>query len=153
MSKYAITTETLTAQPVLSMRFTAAKEQLAAKFAEVLPAVYGHAMQGEAKPAGQPFARYHTMGEPIDVEAGLPTSQPGVATDAIAVSELPGGPAATTIHRGPYDGLGDAYEALYAWAKENDRAPAGGPWEIYLTDPGAQPDPQQWETKVILPLS
>ncbi len=153
MAQYTITTETLTAQPTLSMRFEVPQDQLAAKFAEVLPAVFGHAMQGDAKPAGMPFARYHGMEGTMDVEAGVPTAGPGKASDTINVSSLPGGDAATTVHRGPYDGLGAAHEALIAWAKDNGRTPSGGPWEVYITDPSAQPDPEQWETKVFLPLA
>ena len=154
MSKtYEITTETVSPQPVLSMRFAVEKEQIAAKFAEVLPAVYGHAMQGAAKPAGQPFARYYGECDgKIDIEAGVPTDGPGEGTDAIKVSELPGGEVATTLHVGPYERLGEAHNALLAWAKENGRAPSGGPWEIYVSDPGAEPDPNKWETRVYLPL-
>jgi len=33
------------------------------------------------------------------------------------------------------------------------RSVGGPPWEIYLTDPGERPDPQTWETQIILPLA
>lgn len=153
MSDYEITTEILSAQPVLSMRFEVAPAQLAAKFAEVLPAVFGHAAQGSAPPCGMPFARYHGFGETVDVEAGVPTQGPGQGTETISVSELPAGPAAVTMHVGPYDKLGDAHQALAEWAKANGKSVSGGPWEIYVSDPSQQPDPAKWETKVFLPLT
>ncbi|WP_433381960.1 hypothetical protein ACQPZX_18055 [Actinoplanes sp. CA-142083] len=42
-------------------------------------------------------------------------------------SELPGGRVATTVHRGPYDQLGAAHEAILSAG-----LPLAGPrWEIY----------------------
>ena len=150
---YEITTESLTAQPTLTMRFEVAPQQLAAKFAEVLPAVFGHAVGGGGAPAGQPFARYHGEHDgKLDVEAGVPTMTPGRSGDGISVSELPAGEAAVTTHVGPYDGLGAAHQALTRWAKDNGRQAAGGAWEVYVSDPGEEPDPTKWETRVFLPL-
>jgi hypothetical protein len=40
------------------------------------------------------------------------------------------------IHRGPYDELEPAYDALRAWIRERGDEIAGPPTELYLNDPG-----------------
>ena len=58
----------------------------------------------------------------------------------MALEEMPGGHVATTMHVGPYPGVGQAYTALQQWMTDNGRHPAGAPREVYLNEPGAVPD-------------
>ncbi len=46
-------------------------------------------------------------------------------------SELPGGRVVRTMHRGPYNRVRGAYEALDAWCLGNGEALGGPTWEIY----------------------
>jgi effector-binding domain-containing protein len=66
---------------------------------------------------------------------------------------LPGGPAAVTIHSGPYDQLHAAYPALEEWIVANGFQPAGAPWEAYLNDPADYPNRQDWKTEVCWPIA
>ena len=152
MSDYAIEKTTVQAQPVLSQRFQVTPDQVGSKLAEVLPAIFGYAASGAATITGQPFARYHGAGATLDIEAGIPVAAAAEAKGEIVPSELPGGTAATTIHKGPYETLHEAHAALAQWAEANGHEPSGAPWEIYVTDPGSEPDPNKWETRVYLPL-
>ena len=152
MSQYEIRVEMLPVTSTLYMRFRVAPEELGARLAQVLPAVYGHAVGGGA-PAGAPYTRYHDVaGETLDLEAGVPVAAPAAGKGEILAGELPGGSVAVTWHVGPYDRLPEAHRALTAWAEKNGHTPAGPAWESYLTDPGAEPDPQKWRTQVFLPL-
>ncbi len=100
-----------------------------------------------------PFARYHSFGQTIDFEAGVMVEAPITADGEVKPSELPSGPAAIAVHAGPYDTLGATYDAMSRWLENNpDYVANGGPWEIYLTDPSAEPDPSKWLTEVIFPL-
>lgn len=72
--------------------------------------------------------------------------------DRGSAGTLPGGEVAATWHAGPYDTLAAAYGALEAWMEEQDRKPAGAPWEVYRTDPGETPDPAAWKTEVLWPI-
>ena len=67
-------------------------------------------------------------------------------------SPLPAGPAAVTTHMGPYDTLSNAYGAIETWMEAKGQAPAGAPWESYITDPAEHPDPSNWRTEIYWPL-
>lgn len=151
---YAIHTETRPAQPVLFMRRTVPPTELQAAMAECLPAVFTHCQQHGLTFAGPPYTRYVEMTRgTVTIEAGLPitTSAPGAGE--VHGGELPAGDVAVTVHAGAYDQLGDAHSALEAWARDQGRRPAAGAWESYVTDPGEVPDPADWRTEVVLPLS
>ena len=70
----------------------------------------------------------------------------------VLAETLPGGPAAVTIHFGPYDQLQAAYAALEEWIAANAFHTAGAPWEAYLNDPADHPNPQDWKTEVCWPV-
>lgn len=109
------------------------------------------AAQGAAL-AGPPFARYHRLADDrFAVEAGFPVTAAIHAEGDVQPSELPGGLAASTIHTGSYQAMAPAYEALVSWVTHHDGAPAGDPWETYLSDPAREPDPATWRTEITQP--
>jgi len=89
----------------------------------------------------------------FNVEAGIPVAEHVVPTSEIRQSLLPAGPAAKLVHLRPYERLEDAHKTLHQWIGENDRECVGNPWEIYLTDPGEEPDSSKWVTEVYYPLA
>jgi effector-binding domain-containing protein len=100
---------------------------------------------------GPPFARYRRDGDEFEIEAGLPIDRSIELASPVESSVLPGGTVATAIHVGPYDAMEPVYVALYEWVREHDAVPTGDPWEVYFTDPAAEPDPALWRTEVVLP--
>ena len=56
------------------------------------------------------------------------------------------GEAAVAVHRGPYNRMNEAHEAIRKWIAANRRESAGNSWEIY-GDP--TPDPAETETSVV----
>jgi effector-binding domain-containing protein len=99
--------------------------------------------------AGDPFARYHGFGDRIDAEVGFPFTGVLQPTERVHVSSLPGGRAVITTHRGPYEGLGDAWARARAWIDEHELSEAGVPWECYLTGPD-EPGPPV--TEIVFPV-
>jgi len=154
---YKIETEVLTPVPVLYQHRRVERDALGDVLAEMLPAVFGHVMEAGLAPAGHPFVRYLEVSPAyLTIDAGIPLiDAPETARSAdsgIVTGELPGGFAAVTVHRGPYEDLGDAHAALDRWITESEHQPAGDLWEIYLTDPGEVPNPSDWLTKVCWPI-
>ncbi len=151
---YEIKIEQVKPQPAMTIQFSAAPDELAKKYGEAFGAIFGYVMSNGGQPAGPPFGRYHRMTDgKFDIEAGLPVAKPLDNKGNIKASQLPGGMVATTLHVGPYEKLGGAHAALQSWARKNGKKVTGGVWESYLTDPGQEPDPNKYQTKLFLPIA
>ncbi|MFI7115362.1 GyrI-like domain-containing protein [Amycolatopsis sp. NPDC049868] len=124
---------------------------VSAGFAELYSGVTG----AGATPAGPPQAAYPAdfkPGDEIGIDLYVPVTGTPPSRGGIDYVTLPGGPAAKTSHRGPYDQVGSAYDALFAWVREHGRTPAGPPRELYLNGPDTVTDPADYLTDVIVPL-
>ena len=116
-------------------------------------------------PAGAPFFRYNVidMARELEIDAGVPVP-PGVAgDDGVVSSILPAGRYATVTHVGPPSELAAATKALLDWAAgqglrwDMTTDDSGERWgsrlEIYLTDPGQEPDMSKWQTQLAFRLA
>jgi AraC family transcriptional regulator len=145
---------TLSPQTVAFVRRLAPLDQAGAVLAQTLPTVWQYVAQQGVTPTGAPYARYlPAEGAQFVIEAGLPIPHTIPAHGEIEVSELPGGEVAEAVHVGPYDGVHATYEALTTWVETHGKQLNGAPWEIYVTDPGLQPDATKWETQIFWPVT
>jgi effector-binding domain-containing protein len=128
---------------------------------EAMSSLGGRLGELSVAPTGPPYARYHAWGgELADVEIGFPLAARPDGLDDLAAAEpgqvgasqLPGGRAALTVHRGPYTELGTAYSRLHDWihAQGFDEGPA--PWESYIDDPAQVADVAQLRTEILWPV-
>lgn len=106
----------------------------------------------DPQPAGPAFTRYHGIDEQIDLEVGFPVVEPVAGEGEIEAGELPGGAVIKTVHRGAYEGLMEAGDALDRWLRENDREARGPNWEVYPVHAGTADDPSELETDVVKPI-
>lgn len=111
------------------------------------------------QPAGAAFAWYDREPTgPFSLEVGFPLAHAidepeRIGAEVVIPSSLPAGRAAVVSHLGGYDGLGPAWQGLMAWAKAQRLDPAGGFWEIYVTEPSPDMDPATLRTDLVLPLA
>ena len=66
-----------------------------------------------------------------NLEAGVEVSKSITPRGRATLSVLPGGKVATTIHRGPYQGLSRAHQAVHVWCRANGLKVTGPRWELY----------------------
>ena len=85
-------------------------------------------------------------GGPLLCDFGVEVTRTFEAAGAVHATETPGGEAAVAVHRGAYDRLHEAYDAIEDWMVANGRESAGHTLEIY-GDP--TPDPADTETTVV----
>jgi effector-binding domain-containing protein len=118
-------------------------------FDRAIPAVASALAAQGAHPTGPPFAKYlGPPGDTVDVEVGFPVSRPVSPADDVIPSTLPSTLAAHGVHVGPYELLSHTYDEMLAWMKQQGVQPAEVMWEVYLSDPSAEPDPAAWRTDV-----
>jgi effector-binding domain-containing protein len=85
-------------------------------------------------------------GAPILCDFGVEVMRAFESEGEVHAIETPGGEAAVAVHRGPYNRMKEAHDAIGKWMAENRRESAGHSWEIY-GDP--TPDPADTETTVV----
>ena len=77
---------------------------------------------------------------------GVEVTRTFEAAGEVYPTETPAGEAAVAVHRGPYDRMKEAHDAIGKWMAANRRESAGHSWEIY-GDPA--PDPADTETTIV----
>lgn len=128
---------------------------------EEMPTVMGPAIselyeqcgkQG-VQPEGGPFSRYYSLAETWDFEVGVPVARRVTAAGRVQPGELPACEAAVAWHIGPYERLAETHAEVDQWLTARGRATAGPFWEVYHSDPMAEPDPEKWRTELVRPLA
>jgi effector-binding domain-containing protein len=141
----------LPAQRIAAVRATTTID----KVGEALQSGWQAVFARGAVPAGPPFAVYHRFSEAdgeVELEACVPTATAVPASGTVTVREEPATRVAALVHKGPYSGIGAAYEALQAWVADEGRKTVGPPREVYLTDPRQVADPADYLTEVQWPV-
>lgn len=146
-------TTQLQAQPYLGIRAKTTIDKLGAIMGPLFGEVYAYIQQGGQKPTGMPFSIYHSMeGDAVELECGMPVGSHMDGTARVQPGELPCGTMATVTHMGPYEGLPNTWAALREWIRSQGLEAAAAPWEVYVTDPGAEADQSKWRTDIFFPV-
>jgi effector-binding domain-containing protein len=90
----------------------------------------------------------------VDLEVAFPVAANVPAKGEFKCYDLPGyNHMATTIHKGSYDSVSGAYNALMRWIEANGYQIAGPCREIYFTDPSSGVPPSEYVTEVQVPVA
>lgn len=108
--------------------------------------------------AGQPLCVYKVW-NPQDgytiLQAAIPVNAEVdiSGTERIKLTTVGGGEVAKAVHMGAYEGSEATHIAIDEWVTSQGRQIAGAPWEVYVTDPGNEPDTSKWITEIYYPLN
>ncbi len=106
------------------------------------------------KPTGPWFDHHFTIApDHWDFEIGVPVSAPVVPAGRVKPSQWPAMKVAKTVLHGDYEGLADAWGEFLDWIDTSGHTPVADQYQCYVTGPESSPDPAQWRTELIKPLT
>jgi effector-binding domain-containing protein len=126
---YQVTVTDVAARPTVVVAATTTWQEFPRLWKEMLDEVWACLRAGGVH-SGCPNVMLYRDDVP-HVEVGVELGRPCPLTGRVVASTLPAGAVATTVHNGPYAGLGSAHEAVLEWCAAHGRPPAGPRWEIY----------------------
>ena len=147
--KEEVTLKTLSPLLVISKRYKGRYDECGKVAGELYRIAKG-------KAAGGFFNRYwddEYKERDADIEVCLPVKSqvdhPGARSE-----EFPGGEFLTTLHRGPYDGLGGAYKRIHDYAQKEGLVLEGPCREHYHKGPGMffKGNPKKYLTEIQFPF-
>ena len=147
-------TKQLEAQPILGIRANTTADKIPQLMGSLFGEIFGYIQSQGQAPAGMPLTVYYAMdGKNVELECAIPVASHLAGEGRIQAGTLPAGTMATVTHVGPYDRLPSTWAGLTEWMQSQGLEGAGAPWEVYVTDPGVEPDPSKWRTDIFFPVS
>lgn len=103
---------------------------------------------------GMPFSiNYRDTEELFEYDVAFKISNSVKAPKGFSSGTIEGGETLTISHFGLYENLPASYEILDNWMRDNGFKLNDHSYEIYITDPGTEPDSSKWETQVFYPIT
>jgi AraC family transcriptional regulator len=101
-----------------------------------------------------PLVIYHYWSDTlVDIEAGIQIKDSiGITDDRVRLSYIAIGNYVTATHYGVYERIPETYFSINEWMRKNEAQVIGPPWEVYVTDPAVEPNPEKWETQINFPI-
>lgn len=143
------------AQVLMTIRDSAGPSSYAVKMDKAFTELMSFSAKEKLQVKGAPFAIYLkwdsvTMESVMDI--GFPIEKAGKGGGRIQIQDYPGQKVVLAHYFGPYEKTAPVYYILDQYIKESGLQPAGGPWEIYVTNPVTEKDTARWETVIAFPV-
>jgi len=126
---YHVELKTVAAQMIAAIRIRSAIEHLPRDIPPACGEVWEFVKANRIAGAGKLVAIY--WDNEMNLEVGVEVGQTFAGNDRVICSSLPAGLVATTVHWGPYSGLGAAHAAVQKWCKDHGHEPIRPCWELY----------------------
>ena len=154
MPDYEVVLKKVEPQKVLSIRKVIKSYD---KMGELFSTLGPYVFQAGAQMIGPPISLYHDKEfkeSDVDVEVAFPIAAAVQTSGEFKCYDLPGyETVASVIHKGSFQGVSGAYNALTQWIEANGYQPAGPNREIYFTDPNSGVSPDEYVTEVQWPVT
>lgn len=127
-----------------------AMENIQQFYTQNLGALFGLVQKENLELDGMPSGLYFSWNEKLkrtDMAAAIPIKEDIELKDANTLN-LPPGRAIQLDYYGDYSGLEKAHTAIDEYMNDYGLLPGSPVVEEYITDPGNQPDPSEWLTRI-----
>lgn len=150
-----ITDGVLPAMNALVISGSATMEQIGAMMGELYGKIGMAIVDQELEMAGAPFTHYLNFDEETglsDFLVGIPVEPSGKNAGDVKAKRYRATDVVQMMHLGPYDELQKSYEKIMQYIQENELDVTFEAFELYLTDPGTEPNVTKWQTLIAFPL-
>lgn len=155
---YEVTMKESAPTTVLTMRRQVRVAFIGDDISDGMRELYDQATAAGLRPTGPPAITYlgeFGAGPTNDVEFTVPVQPSSTSTPAGDIEVVRKEPAmvACTLHRGDYEKVGAAYQALEEWIRTSGSRAVGPPTEVYLVGPDEATGPHELLTEVRIPVT
>lgn len=156
--EYQMEMTNLPAYKIMSIKDSAGIMELSAKLGPLYGEIGEEMKKQGLSQAGPVVAIYDKVdyrpeGMYFWFSAGVPVDKPGKSTARVNYWESdPAAAAVKCNYFGGYNNMGGAHEAIDKYLKDNNKVQNGAVWEVYVTDPGMEPDSTKWLTEIYYPV-
>lgn len=147
---YRVKTTNAPAQTYIGKREVVSVDKLGAYFAKHFPAIGGALGKAGVAPTGMPVSLAYSWDEEkreSEILAAMPVPA-GTTLEGYETVTIPAQKTGTIDFYGPYEKSEVAHFAMDKYMKANSIQPQWPAIEQYVTDPGQEPNPDKWLTKV-----
>jgi effector-binding domain-containing protein len=143
-------------QMVLLVRDSAGPQTYAQVFVKAFGEIGTFMKANNLKQVGPLFSiytRYDSTTQFAVMDIGAPVDKPvEKGKGRVRFEKIPAMEVMVAHYFGPYDKMAKAYWVLSQSIKEAGKKEAGGPWEVYISDPGVEKDPAKLQTDIFFPV-
>ncbi len=143
----------VSAEPIAAVTVTTTQAELSTAFGPALDKVWAFIRSSGMAFTHNVFlypARFADGGGEVTFGVQVNEHFEEVGEGGVHCASLPGGRVAWAVHRGPYNQVGAAHDAVTSWCREAGEPLAGPSWEIYGDH---NDDPALLETTVVYLLN
>lgn len=152
---YAVNFKEVEPSTVLRKHMTVPADRIADAVRSALVELAGTAFDTDLRTCGAPQVTYFNGFQPghtVEIETSLPVIADSGHHNGNILTRRPGGLVAHVFHKGPYDDIRDAYDALLIRVHEAGYDLAGHPTETYLTGPWDATATADYLTEISVPV-
>jgi effector-binding domain-containing protein len=150
-----ISIETQGAMVAMTATGAGTMESLGQELGRLYSSIMAEIGKQQLQMSGPPFVHYldydDTSGS-SNYMAGIPVVRAGEDTDVVHSVSYAGMKVVQALHTGPYEEFVNSYAEIGEYIRDNSLKVTGQAFEFYLTDPGSEPDPNNWKTLIAFPL-
>lgn len=127
-------------------------ELISTKMAQYFGEILAYAGNNAIEQQGSPITVYLQAGEIFKFIPGIPMTTDQVTDDQLMLRTTPDGYELRASYYGTYEAMEPTYNEMAALMEFYNMESADSPWEEYVTDPGSEPNAENWLTYIHWPV-